>query len=142
MPVLFLSGEQDELVPLQMMQKLYEVSDMISRPMNDYSSLGEIVITSRHCSLVSLQECQSPQKKVALFADGQHNTTWLSRDYTNQIRKFLDEVRDPRSPDEIHSSPFYCLVFDASGAASIGSNNVQCLSTSSSAAAQAKNELD
>ena len=28
-PVLFLSGEQDELVPLQMMQKLYEVSETI-----------------------------------------------------------------------------------------------------------------
>jgi len=59
-PVLFLSGEQDELVPPQMMQKLHE-------------------------------ECQSSKKQLILFSDGQHNTTWLSNNYTNQIRHFLTE---------------------------------------------------
>jgi hypothetical protein len=29
---------------------------------------------------------------LAIFPDGQHNTTWLSRDYTDQIKKFLAEV--------------------------------------------------
>ncbi|CAF1238336.1 unnamed protein product [Rotaria sordida] len=59
-PVLFLSGAQDELVPPQMMQKLHE-------------------------------ECTSPKKQLILFSDGQHNTTWLSYNYTTQIYKFLHE---------------------------------------------------
>jgi len=59
-PVLFLSGERDELVPPQMMQKLYE-------------------------------ECKSSKKHLILFSDGQHNTTWFSNNYSNQIRHFLTE---------------------------------------------------
>jgi len=59
-PILFLSGGQDELVPPQMMEKLHE-------------------------------ECKSLKKQLFIFPDGQHNTTWLSHDYTSQIRKFLME---------------------------------------------------
>ncbi|UJR31466.1 hypothetical protein I4U23_018955 [Adineta vaga] len=59
-PLLFLSGEQDELVPPQMMRKLHD-------------------------------ECQSTKKQLILFSDGQHNTTWLSRNYSIQIHKFLSE---------------------------------------------------
>ncbi|CAF0990898.1 unnamed protein product [Rotaria magnacalcarata] len=59
-PILFLSGGQDELVPSQMMEKLHE-------------------------------ECKSSKKQLAVFPDGQHNTTWLSHDYTSRIRKFLAE---------------------------------------------------
>lgn len=39
-----------------------------------------------------LQECQSSKKQLILFADGQHNTTWMSHNYANQIRQFLNEV--------------------------------------------------
>ncbi|CAF0998244.1 unnamed protein product [Adineta ricciae] len=59
-PILFLSGEQDELVPPQMMRKLHD-------------------------------ECQSTKKQLTLFSDGQHNTTWLTRNYSTQIQKFLTE---------------------------------------------------
>jgi len=59
-PILLLSGGQDELVPPQMMEKLHE-------------------------------ECKSSKKQLTIFPDGQHNTTWLSHDYTSQIRKFLAE---------------------------------------------------
>ncbi|CAF2928655.1 unnamed protein product [Rotaria sp. Silwood2] len=59
-PVLFISGAQDELVPPQMMQRLHE-------------------------------ECPSSKKQLILFSDGQHNTTWLSHNYTTQIYRFLHE---------------------------------------------------
>jgi len=60
-PVLFLSGEQDELVPLEMMQNLHV-------------------------------ECQSSTKHLALFHDGQHNTTWLCNNYGDRIRQYLNEI--------------------------------------------------
>ncbi len=41
-----------------------------------------------------VQECKSSKKQLAIFPDGQHNTTWLSHDYTSQIRKFLAEVNN------------------------------------------------
>ncbi|CAF1114469.1 unnamed protein product [Adineta steineri] len=66
-PVLFLSGEQDELVPPQMMQKLHE-------------------------------ECTSSKKQLIVFSDGQHNTTWLSRNYATQINKFLVECSTLSEP--------------------------------------------
>ncbi|CAF1213376.1 unnamed protein product [Rotaria sp. Silwood1] len=59
-PILFLSGAQDELVPSQMMQKLHE-------------------------------ESTSLKKQFIIFSDGQHNTTWLSHNYTDQIYRFLHE---------------------------------------------------
>jgi hypothetical protein len=41
-----------------------------------------------------IKECQSSKKQLILFSDGQHNTTWLSNNYTNQIRHFLTEVNN------------------------------------------------
>ncbi len=43
-----------------------------------------------------IQECKSQKKQLIIFPDGQHNTTWLSHDYTTQIRKFLAEVNLPQ----------------------------------------------
>ncbi|CAF2093983.1 unnamed protein product [Rotaria magnacalcarata] len=59
-PVLFISGAQDELVPPPMMRQLFE-------------------------------ECTSTKKQLVSFPDGQHNTTWLSNNYTTQIYRFLYE---------------------------------------------------
>ncbi len=39
-----------------------------------------------------IKECKSLKKQLILFSGGQHNTTWLSNNYTNQIRHFLTEV--------------------------------------------------
>ncbi|CAF5171676.1 unnamed protein product, partial [Rotaria magnacalcarata] len=36
-------------------------------------------------------ECTSTKKQLVSFPDGQHNTTWLSNNYTTQIYRFLYE---------------------------------------------------
>ena len=81
-PVLFLSGEQDELVPLEMMQNLHVVS------LNQINSCLSI-----HNEFIFLiKECQSSTKHLALFHDGQHNTTWLCNNYGDRIRQYLNEI--------------------------------------------------
>jgi len=58
-PILFLSGQRDELVPPRMMQALHDAAT---------ASAGA---------------------KLVLFKNGQHNTTWLAQTYVDELASFL-----------------------------------------------------
>lgn len=86
-PVLFISGAQDELVPPQMMQRLHDVCTRGNH-------------LSNHSFV--FQECQSLKKQLIIIPDGQHNTTWISQNYAYYIRQFLNEVNDRIANDSLH----------------------------------------
>ncbi len=41
---------------------------------------------------IIIQECKSTKKQLIVLPDGQHNTTWLSHDYANQILQRFNDV--------------------------------------------------
>jgi fermentation-respiration switch protein FrsA (DUF1100 family) len=59
LPILFLSGQKDELVPPRMMRTLFDAA-----------------INAR-------------KKELVTFKDGHHNDTWLSESYQEAIQRFL-----------------------------------------------------
>jgi fermentation-respiration switch protein FrsA (DUF1100 family) len=62
MPVLFLSGQKDELVPPRMMRSLFNAAT------------------------------NSRKKEMVTFKEGRHNDTWLSDGYAEAIHRFLSGV--------------------------------------------------
>ena len=60
------------------------------------SNLQFYVTKTKSNLRILIKECKSSKKRLKLFANGQHNTTWLSPNYTHHIHKFLSEVNSFR----------------------------------------------
>ena len=121
MPVLFLAGEDDEVVPHEQMLQLYhEHRDHAARGGGSSSSdslfgkkgqgSGDSHVASETSAASSGGVCaagagsgqrqrqQQQQSTLVSFPGGRHNETWMLDDYYSHIESWLDSFPAPQHP--------------------------------------------